>query len=137
MKNTLICFGLTFFSIGYLSAQGNKTDRQEEFVETYRLDTKSVANPNLQLLFNRYYLETKNMILSEQEKLGKNDLNKMLIYNQKEFYTAIKNKFFKSNMSGEAAKNANELYIASIESNLSEYKTKVLDKLENILATNK
>ncbi|MBD8080937.1 hypothetical protein [Chryseobacterium caseinilyticum] len=126
---------LTIFSVGLATAQSKEIKKQKEFVETYRLQTGNVKNVNLQLLQNKYYLESKNMILEQQKKLSKDQVNELLIYNQDEFYKALKNEFWKGNMRGENAKSANNLYEARLPANLDAYRSKVIDKLDSILAS--
>lgn len=115
-----------------INAQNKKPAKK--FVETVQFNINS-ADSNLQSQMNTYYLETKNMILDKQTKLGDDKVNELLIFNQKEYYKATKNKLFNStNMSRNDAKIANDVFKGSLSSNLENYRLIVLDKLDSYLA---
>ncbi len=59
----------------------------------------------------------------------------MLIYNQDEFYRAIRNGNSKFGMNSQQTKTADLIYASNITSKLDLYKDMVLEKLHSLLAS--
>lgn len=61
----------------------------------------------------------------------------MLILNQKEYRKAIKDNFWKDDLSKQDKETAKVVYLNNLTSKLENYKLEVLEKLDNILQNKK
>lgn len=129
-----ICM-ISAFSFTY--AQSKKVKKTKEFVETYNLNGYSSPNSYVVSTQHRYYLETKGIIVAKQKELGKEMSNEMLIYNQAEFYKAIKDEnLIATNMTSRDYEFAKTMYESSLIARLDSYRMKVLDKLDHYITEN-
>lgn len=144
-KVFLLIFIIGTFSFTY--AQSKQSKKPMEFIETYQLNVYPSSNSYVVTTQNRYYLETKSMIVSKQKELGKELLNEMLIYNQAEFNKAIKiqsefNKAIKdknlraTNMTDRDYEFAKMRYESRLVARLDSYRMKVLNKLDSYFTEN-
>lgn len=130
MKKILCILSVMFFSITQIYAQ---THKDKKFVETYR--GPSYNSSPITHLQNRYYQEVKNSILQNEKKLGKEETNTLLIFNQDEFYRAIRYDNSRFVMGNQQAKTADLVYDSNITSKLDLYKDTVLEKLNSFLTS--
>ncbi|MGN7866121.1 hypothetical protein [Chryseobacterium sp. 22458] len=127
----IICFLSVILSFTVVCAQAKK---EKKFVEIYNSAPENYSNPILDLQ-KKYYLEMKSSILQNEKKLGESNVNAMLIYNQDEFYRAIRNGNSKFGMNSQQTKTADLIYASNITSKLDLYKDMVLEKLHSLLAS--
>ncbi|MGG7467160.1 hypothetical protein ACVVIH_24315 [Chryseobacterium arthrosphaerae] len=127
----IICFLSVILSFTVVCAQAKK---EKKFVEIYNSAPENYSNPILDLQ-KKYYLEMKSSILQNEKTLGESNVNAMLIYNQDEFYRAIRNGNSKFGMNSQQTKTADLVYSSNITSKLDLYKDTVLEKLHSLLAS--
>ncbi|AYZ11331.1 hypothetical protein EGY05_05040 [Chryseobacterium arthrosphaerae] len=126
----IICFLSVILSFTVICAQVKK---EKKFVEIYNSAPESYSNPILDLQ-KKYYMEMKSSILQNEKELGESNVNAMLIYNQDEFYKAVRNSNSKFGMNSQQTKTADLVYSSNITSKLDLYKDMVLEKLHSLLA---
>ena len=123
-----ICLiAILIFTANIFSAQSKKEKKFEE-------SSSNIPNNSLQIQMNKYYDDTKSIILSHEKALGTENLNMMLNFNKKEYSNAVKSNNYTQFLSREAMQANNLVYSTNLISKLDSYKTNVLEKLDEVLA---
>ncbi|MDN5478722.1 hypothetical protein [Chryseobacterium carnipullorum] len=125
----IICFLCIAGSVSLISGQAKK---EKKFVETHH--AISYSHSRIADLQNRYYSEVKNSILQNEKNLTESNLNTLLIFNQKEFYNAVKGDQFRTYVGGQDGKSSDLVYVTNLTSKLDLYKDTVLEKLNSLLS---
>ncbi|NMR34021.1 hypothetical protein HIO71_07330 [Chryseobacterium aquaticum] len=116
--------------------QSKNKNIYRKFSENYSGETLRCADIRKCILRDRYYFETKQMIMSLGKNLDDESLNKMLFFNQGAFFKAIRNSSQGVRFRGQPKLQydiPNSLEISNLESNLEQYRSEVLFKLDLLL----
>ncbi|MCF2219651.1 hypothetical protein H9Q08_10055 [Chryseobacterium sp. PS-8] len=125
----------TFFLLGvcFISSISAQVKKEEKFIE----NNNYVSTSNAGILMQKYYRETKAVIYSHEKDLGEENFNKMLIFNQKEYWEATSDKFWRDDLSKVDKESAKIVYLSKLTSRLENYRLDVLEKLNDILEEKK
>ncbi|AZA65741.1 hypothetical protein EG345_14180 [Chryseobacterium carnipullorum] len=72
--------------------------------------------------------------MQNEKNLTESNLNTLLIFNQKEFYNAVKGDQFRTYVGGQDGKSSDLVYVTNLTSKLDLYKDTVLEKLNSLLS---
>lgn len=110
------------------NAQAKKEKKFEE-------SSPSISTNPLHIQMNKYYDDTTSIILSHAKELGAENVNMMLNFNKEEYRNAVKSNNYTQFLNWETMQANNLVYSTNLISKLDSYKTNVLEKLEEVLAT--
>lgn len=122
----LCIIAILVFTANISNAQSKKEKKFEE-------SNSSISTNPLHIQMNKYYDDTKSIILSHEKDLGADNVNMMLNFNKKEYRNAVKSDNYNQFLNREGMQANNVVYSTNLLSKLEIYKTNVLARLDQVL----